>query len=121
MKPTRHLADIHVGKRIRELREIRSVTQGWLAGQIGISFQQLQKYETAANRVSSSKLFGIGSALGVPPSYFLEGFGDEVARDDVAKDKGELELLISYRAIPKRVKKSVRLTVAAIADGQAND
>lgn len=121
MKSTRHPVDIHVGKRIRALREIRSVTQGWLADQIGISFQQLQKYETAANRAAPSRLFGIGAALGVPPSFFLEGFGDEVVRDDVVRTKDELELLISYRAIPKRWRKSVRSTVAAITEGQVDD
>lgn len=121
MTPTPHPVDIHVGKRIRAQRKLQGLTQSWLANKIGISFQQLQKYETAANRVSPSRLFGIADALGVPPTHFFEGFGKETARKDAARTKDELELLINYRAMPKRVRKTIRLTVAAIVEGRADD
>ncbi len=121
MTTPRHPVDIFVGKRIRAQREMRGVTQGWLAEQIGISFQQLQKYETAANRVSPSKLFGIADALGVPPTHFFEGFGKTPTRNDLIETKDELELLTNYRAMPERVQISIRLTVAAIVEGRADD
>ena len=58
--------DVHVGKKIREARIRQGMSQTALADQIGITFQQLQKYENAANRVSCSRLYEIGRVLGMP-------------------------------------------------------
>ncbi len=72
-----HPVDAHVGKRIREVRLLRGLTQANVAEQLGLSFQQLQKYETGHNRVSASRLYEIGSLLGVEPGYFFEGLPGE--------------------------------------------
>lgn len=68
-----HPVDAHVGRRVRELRLLRGMTQAVLAEQLGLSFQQLQKYETGHNRVSASRMFEIAQLLSVDPSYFFEG------------------------------------------------
>ena len=68
-----HPVDIHVGKKIRQARLVRGLTQSGVAKQLGLSFQQLQKYETGYNRVSASKLFELSQLLDVAPSYFFEG------------------------------------------------
>jgi transcriptional regulator with XRE-family HTH domain len=68
-----HPVDTHVGKRIRLQRWTKGVTQQQLAENVGIKFQQIQKYETGANRVSASRLYDIAAALGVPISFFFEG------------------------------------------------
>ena len=68
-----HPVDIHVGKRIRQRRWVTGGTQQLLAENVGIKFQQIQKYETGANRVSASRLFDIAAALKVPVSFFFEG------------------------------------------------
>ncbi len=68
-----HPVDTHVGKKIRQARLVRGLTQSAVARQLGLSFQQLQKYETGYNRVSASKLFELSQLLGVSPSYFFEG------------------------------------------------
>ena len=60
-----HAVDVHVGERIRELRHLREMTQMELAKQVGVRFQQVQKYETGFNRVSASRLFMIAEALDV--------------------------------------------------------
>ena len=60
-----HSIDVRVGKRIKELRVLREMTQADLAELIGVRFQQVQKYETAFNRVSASRLFVIAKALDV--------------------------------------------------------
>lgn len=60
--------DIHVGKMIRARRRAIGVSQHELAREIGVTFQQVQKYELGSNRVSASKLFAIAQALGVPTS-----------------------------------------------------
>ena len=73
--------DRHVGLRIRLRRKELGVSQEKLADQIGLTFQQVQKYERAANRVSASKLYEMARALNTSISYFYEGLGDPGAPD----------------------------------------
>lgn len=75
-----HPADRHVGRQIAMVRVQSDVSQAQLARSIAVSFQQLQKYETARNRVSASMLYEIATALGVPVSRFFEGLpGNDAA------------------------------------------
>eukprot|EP01041_Mallomonas_annulata_P031218 gene31218-53489_t len=71
-----HPVDLHVGVRIRMRRKEMGVSQERLAESLGITFQQVQKYERGANRVSASKLWEIASALMTPVAYFYDGLGD---------------------------------------------
>jgi len=104
-----HPVDVHVGKRIRHRRWLAGMTQQQLAQSVGIKFQQIQKYETGANRVSASRLWDIADALDVDVSFFFEGLtADETAQDgtrsvpdDILGDKEALELVRSYYAIPE--------------------
>lgn len=68
--------DRHVGLRIRLRRKELGVSQEKLADSIGLTFQQVQKYERAANRVSASKLWEVARALKTSIAYFYEGLGD---------------------------------------------
>jgi transcriptional regulator with XRE-family HTH domain len=68
--------DMHVGARVRMRRRFLGVSQQALAGRLGITFQQVQKYERGANRVSASKLYEIARALEAPVSYFFEGLAE---------------------------------------------
>lgn len=68
-----HSADLHVGRQIALVRIQSDVSQSQLARSIGISFQQLQKYESGRNRVSASMLYEIGKSLNVPVSRFFAG------------------------------------------------
>ncbi|WP_296420956.1 helix-turn-helix domain-containing protein [Pseudooctadecabacter sp.] len=104
----KHPVDVHVGKRIRQRRWVSGTTQQQLADQVGIKFQQIQKYETGMNRVSASRLWDIAHALNVDVSFFFEGLADdEMPADlsgmpsDILSDKEALELLRSYYAIPE--------------------
>ena len=76
--------DLHVGKRLRRRRRLLGLTQQQLAESVGIRFQQIQKYECGANRVSASRLFELAESLDVPVQYFYEGLSkrDEVNGDD---------------------------------------
>src|SRR3954466_9847847 len=67
--------DRHVGLRIRMRRKELGVSQEKLADSIGLTFQQVQKYERAANRVSASKLWEMARALHTSVNYFYEGLG----------------------------------------------
>jgi transcriptional regulator with XRE-family HTH domain len=71
--------DVHVGDRIRSRRTLLGMSQERLADQIGLTFQQVQKYERGANRVSSSRLFDLSRVLGVPLSYFFEEMDGDVS------------------------------------------
>jgi transcriptional regulator with XRE-family HTH domain len=68
--------DLHVGVRIRLRRRMQGVSQEKLADALGLTFQQVQKYERGANRVSASKLYEIAAALKAPVGYFFEGLAD---------------------------------------------
>lgn len=68
-----HLVDIHVGARIRMRRKSMGLSQTQLADSVGITFQQLQKYERGANRVSASKLYGMAVTLQTSVAWFFEG------------------------------------------------
>ena len=104
-----HPVDVHVGKRIRQRRWLVGMTQQQLAESVGIKFQQIQKYETGANRVSASRLWDIAEALDVEVSFFFEGL-NAASQDintpqdmplDLLGDKEAMDLVRSYYAIPE--------------------
>jgi transcriptional regulator with XRE-family HTH domain len=73
VKKLLNLADKHVGNRVRMRRRMLDLSQIGLADALGITFQQVQKYEKGANRVSASRLQHIASLLQVPIAFFFEG------------------------------------------------
>ena len=75
-----HPVDTHVGRRMRQRREICGMTQKKLARQLDISFQQVQKYESGANRISASKLWQLCGVLDVTPGFFFEGLNSKSNR-----------------------------------------
>ena len=105
----KHPVDTHVGKRIRHRRWMVGMTQQQLAENVGIKFQQIQKYETGMNRVSASRLWDIADALSVEVSFFFEGLDNDSATSsaseglpsDLLGDKEALDLVRSYYAIPE--------------------
>lgn len=105
-KPEHHPdpIDVSVGRRIRLARKARGLSQQALAEAAGISFQQIQKYESGANRVSASRLAKIAGTLATPVAD-LFGASDSVLglSDDVAEllgETGALDLLRSYSRLP---------------------
>ena len=103
-----HPVDKHVGTKIRQRRWLVGMTQQQLAAEVGIKFQQIQKYETGANRVSASRLWDIAATLDVQISFFFEGLepSDEngvngAVPSDLMADKVALDLVRSYYAIPE--------------------
>jgi transcriptional regulator with XRE-family HTH domain len=80
------LIDIHLGKRLRRRRRLLGLTQQQLADACGVRFQQIQKYECAANRMSAARIWQLAEVLEVPVSYFYEGLGAE--RDSPGPGEG---------------------------------
>ncbi|WP_278922636.1 MULTISPECIES: helix-turn-helix domain-containing protein [Pseudophaeobacter] len=118
-----HPVDVHVGKRIRHRRWLIGKTQQQLAEQVGIKFQQIQKYETGANRVSASRLWDISDAMGVPVSFFFEGLEEEgktgvssSVPDDLMGDKEALDLVRSYYAIPENQRRRLFELARVLSD-----
>lgn len=104
-----HAVDVHVGKRVRHRRWMMGMTQQQLAEAVGIKFQQIQKYETGANRISASRLWDISDALRVPVGFFFEGLREDESAEtegedlppDILANREALELVRSYYAIPE--------------------
>ena len=100
--------DVHVGKRIRMRRLFLGMNQETLANALGLTFQQVQKYEGGANRVSASRLAAMAEILGVPIEFFFKdlqvGETPPTAEEQAARERMEkpetIELVRLYYAIP---------------------
>jgi transcriptional regulator with XRE-family HTH domain len=90
--------DVHVGGRIRVRRLYRGMRQEELARELGLTFQQVQKYESGANRVSASRLWEIAAILETPIAYFFPG-KEPTEPDDYPQDQESIELARLYYAI----------------------
>jgi len=72
--------DLHLGRRLRRRRRLLGLTQQQLALAVGIRFQQIQKYECGANRISAARLWQLSEALEIPVGYFYDGLTEAQAR-----------------------------------------
>jgi transcriptional regulator with XRE-family HTH domain len=121
-----HNVDVHVGKRIRQRRWLIGMTQQNLADMVGIKFQQIQKYETGANRVSASRLWDIGESMGVPVSFFFEGLSGSESEagaermstvpSDMLGDKEAMDLVRTYYAIPENQRRRLFELARVLSD-----
>jgi transcriptional regulator with XRE-family HTH domain len=109
--------DALVGRRVRELRLQLGLTQTQLADAIGVTFQQVQKYERGSNRISASKLWLIADRLGVSPSSLLSGLpspSGAAAGEDAPEDDEQSRLLGAFGRIADARR---RQTVIDVAEG----
>lgn len=114
--------DRHVGERIRRRRAELGMTQHDLALMLGISYQQVQKYETGANRVSAGRLFNMSQKLGCQIGYFFDGLDTaedaDVAMEHGAANRTTIELARNFSRLPTgNVKGAISTLVRALADG----
>ena len=80
--------DLHLGKRLRRRRRLLGLTQQQLAMSVGVRFQQIQKYECGANRISAARLWQLSEALEVPVTYFFDGLAEQQA-DRTAAERSD--------------------------------
>lgn len=126
--------DEHVGQRLRQRRTILGISQEKLAEMVGITFQQIQKYENGANRVSASRLFQFSNLLDVPVDFFFDttaklslvGLSDnkqepfDTLPSDILQDKETLELIRVYYSIKNpKVRKDFFKLLKSMATDQA--
>jgi transcriptional regulator with XRE-family HTH domain len=102
--------DLHLGKRLRRRRRLLGLTQQQLALAVGIRFQQIQKYECGANRISAARLFQLAKALETPINYFYDGLTDEKTEVAAVNNEGievfsrkeTLDLIQAYYRLSER-------------------
>jgi len=114
-------ADIEMGRRIRLRRAEKGISQIELAGHLGLSFQQMQKYEKGINRIGAARLPQIAEMLGVDIPFFYDGDGKEPDVDSllVVNSVFSLRLLRAYTAIKdKTVQRRLVILVEMIAASQ---
>ncbi len=123
--------DRHIGSRIRMRRILIGMSQEQLGQRLGITYQQVQKYEKGVNRVGSGRLHEIGGILGVPASFFFEGQGREepsAGNSQVSSvtsvllaRKDSLQLLQAFNAITDQKARRALVNMAHALAGQATD
>ena len=109
-----------IGDKIRMRRGELGMTQTDLAKAIGVTFQQVQKYEQGKNRVGGSRLAAVAKALDVPVSYFFEQTADdmEVAQGSLLDTRGAVSLLRAYAAITERHQSQAMINIARAMAGE---
>ncbi|HWA29576.1 MAG TPA: helix-turn-helix transcriptional regulator [Rhizomicrobium sp.] len=93
--------DIEIGRRLRIQRMQRGIAQTDLADAIGITFQQIQKYENGTNRISAGKLVQIANALEVPVAIFFEGLEESSRREAATEASALYEETQAFAATPE--------------------
>ena len=126
-----HPVDAHVGKRLKQIRTLRRMSQTDVAKRLNLSFQQIQKYECGANRVTSSRLYDLSRALNVSVQYFFDGLESEdmqgmAANDaermdaDILSQKETLELVRAYYRLGERPRRRL-LELAKALETEASE
>lgn len=119
--------DLHVGARVRARRLLIGMNQETLANRLGLTFQQVQKYEGGANRVSASRLAEIAEILGVTVDYFFQGLqepgasadGDQGIRERLQRPEA-IDLIRAYYAIEdQRIRNQFLDMVKLVAETQS--
>ncbi len=108
--------DVYVGNQLRTRRTLNGFSQTELADQLDITFQQLQKYENGANRISASRLWQVSKILGVPVSYFFDGLDENAdPASGVLSTRAGLEFVRNFDECSQEVRKSASALCKAIA------
>lgn len=126
--------DSYVGKRLRLRRTMMGLSQEAIAKAVGITFQQVQKYEKGSNAMNSNRLYEFAQFMHVPVAYFFEGlesssgsatgFAEEAEKFDhknrIVSDRESLEIMKAFKRIKEQViRKRLADLVRAVADNKA--
>ena len=122
--------DTHVGARIRLRRQVLKMSQERLGEQLGVTFQQVQKYERGANRVGASRLWRLSQVLDVPVSFFFEGLTTDIESGEFAEND-QMPIVYDFinssdgvalaKAVSQITNKAVRRQILELARSLAKD
>ncbi len=107
-----HPVDVHVGARLRVRRTLLGMSQEKLGEAIGLTFQQVQKYERGANRIGSSRLYDLTRVLDVPVEYFFGDMPAEVAASSLPQGRRKVKKPPSYEPDPMAKRETLQLVRA---------
>ena len=107
-----HPVDVHVGARLRQRRTLLGMSQTMLGDALGLSFQQVQKYERGTNRIGAGRLFELSWALDVPVEYFFDEMPAEVAAISPAQKHRKAKEPMSYALDPMARRETLELVRA---------
>ena len=112
--------DVHVGARLRQRRTLLGMNQTKLGSSIGLTFQQVQKYEKGTNRISASRLYALSGTLDVPIEYFFSDMPTAVAASSPAQGGGKTKELPSYEPDPMTKRETMEFVRAYYKIEDAN-
>jgi len=122
--------DVHVGTRVRLRRQVLKMSQERLGDQLGVTFQQVQKYERGANRIGASRLWKISDVLNVPINFFFDGLSDQMNQGEFAEND-QMPIVYDFinssdgvalaKAVSQIKSKAVRRQILELARSLAND
>ncbi len=104
--------DVHVGARLRVRRTLLGMSQTTLGDAIDLTFQQVQKYENGANRISASRLFDLSRLFDVPVQFFFDDMPTAVVASSPAQGGGKAKKLPSYQPNPMTTRETMELVRA---------
>lgn len=104
--------DVHVGSRVRLRRTLLGLSQEKLGEAIGLTFQQVQKYERGANRIGASRLYDLARVLDVPVAFFFEEMPAETQKSSPAQTRGLREDSEPYEPDPMAKRETLELVRA---------
>ena len=108
--------DVHVGGRVKARRTLIGMNQEELGKHLGLSYQQVQKYEKGMDRIAASRLWEISLVLGRPISWFFEGIGKQKRKgDDLLAKQETLQLVRYLSACDPDVRKHLAAMINAVA------
>jgi transcriptional regulator with XRE-family HTH domain len=118
--PRASAADRHVGMRIRERRVMRGLSQQQLSRLVGVTYQQMHKYERGQNRISAGRLFGIALVLDMPVGWFFEGLSAQAeAHAPPPRERMALELVRNFALIEAPQQQEALSQMARVLAGQS--
>lgn len=109
--------DEHVGRQLRTARNLRGYSQAAVAEYIRLSFQQVQKYENAGDRMSASRMYQVAKFLGLPPSFFFDGLPLTDLEPLPSLDHEHATLIRHYDALTKKQRKDALQIIKIMGSG----
>ena len=112
-----HPVDLYVGKKLKSRRISIGLSQEEIGEKVGITFQQIQKYESGANRIAVSRLYEFAQILGIPLGWFVEGYdeGEENNNELIYNNREMLAFIRLYNSVTPEIRKKVFQLLQSVA------